>query len=49
MQGVKDMNRKDEFYVNVADLMKRVLPRPQKKPDIPIITVECGIWSPITW
>ena len=40
-----------DFYVNVADLMKRVLPRPTKKPviDIPVITVECGIWSHVTW
>ena len=49
MQGVKDMNRNDKYYVNVADLMHRLLPKPTKKPDIPIITVECEIWSPITW
>ena len=42
----------ERYYVNVADLMrKRVLPRPTKKPkiDIPIVSVEVELWSPITW
>ena len=41
----------DEYYVNVADLMRKELPRPTPKRelDIPIITVECELWSPVTW
>lgn len=41
-----------DFYVNVADLM---LPRPrprQLKIDgekLDLITIPCGLWSPITW
>ena len=38
-----------DFYVNVADLMRKELPRPRKKLDIPIITVECELWSYVTW
>ena len=47
------MNR--EFYVNVADLMKQVLPKPRKKlidstgDVLPLVTVECGLWSNVTW
>ena len=39
------------YYVNVADLMKQVLPRPTPKPkmDIPIVSVEVGLWSHVTW
>ena len=39
----------ERFYVNVADLMSKDLPRPRKKLDIPIISVECELWSPVTW
>ena len=42
----------ERYYVNVADLMrKRVLPRPTKKRklDIPVISIDVGLWSPITW
>ena len=39
----------ERFYVNVADLMQKVLPKPQKKLDIPIISIDVGLWSPITW
>ena len=38
-----------EYYVNVWDLMVKLLPKPTKKPDIPIITVECELWSLVTW
>ena len=40
-----------DFYVNVADLMRRELPRPtrKRKLDIPIVSVEVGLWSPETW
>ena len=51
MQGVKDMNRNDKYYVNVADLMVKLLSKPTKKPvlDYPVISVDVGLWSPITW
>ena len=45
----------ERFYVNVADLMKRVLPRPRKRfvdstgDVLPLVTVECGLWSNVTW
>ena len=41
----------ERFYVNVADLMRKDLPRPTKKPkiDIPIISVEVELWSLVTW
>ena len=47
------MNR--EFYVNVAELMVKCLPRPRRKlmdstgDVLPLVTVECGLWSTITW
>ena len=39
------------YYVNVNDLMrKHGLQRPRKrKPTPPIISIEVGLWSPITW
>lgn len=41
----------ERFYVNVADLMKQVLPRPtpKKELDIPVISVTVGLWSHVTW
>ena len=40
-----------EYYINVKDLMHRLLPRPTKKKelDIPIISIDVGLWSHITW
>ena len=41
----------ERYYVNVCDLMGKVLPRPEPKfivnhgEILPIITVECGIWA----
>ena len=41
----------ERYYVNVKDLMKQVLPKPtpKKELDIPIIAVDVGLWSPVTW
>ena len=51
MQGVKDMNRNDKYYVNVKEVMMKLLPKPTRKPvlDYPVISVTVGLWSPITW
>ena len=40
-----------EYYVNVWDLMVKLLPKPTRKPEIdyPVISVDVGLWSPITW
>ena len=38
----------EKYYVNVEELMDK-LPRPQKKLDLPIISIDVGLWSPITW
>lgn len=39
------------FYINVRDCMVKSLPRPTKKRkiDIPVISIDVGLWSPITW
>ena len=43
----------ERFYVNVAELMN--LPRPRKRfvdgtgDVLPLVTVECGLWSTVTW
>lgn len=41
--------REQGFVLRVSDLMKSELARPTPKVDIPVITLETGIWSPITW
>ena len=38
----------EKYYVNVEELMDK-LPRPEKKLDLPIISIDVGLWSPITW
>ena len=39
------------YYVSVKDCMVKQLPRPTKKPEIdyPIVSVDVGLWSPVTW
>ena len=41
----------NEYYINVRDLMVRQLPKPtrKRKLPIPIISVDVGLWSPVTW
>lgn len=41
--------REQGFVLRVSDLMKKELPRPTRKLDIPIITVTTELWSMITW
>ena len=39
----------ERYYINVKEVMMKLLPKPKKKPDIPIISVECELWSYVTW
>ena len=43
------MNKR--YYVNVKEVMVKLLPKPTPKPvlDYPVISVDVGLWSPITW
>ena len=38
----------EKYYVNVVELMDK-LPRPEKKLDLPIISIDVGLWSHVTW
>ena len=38
-----------EYYINMADVQPELLPRPTPKNKLPIIHVECELWSLITW
>ena len=43
------MNKR--YYINMKEVMVKLLPKPRRKPvlDIPIISVEVGLWSNVTW
>ena len=38
----------ERYYVNVRELMEE-LPRPTEKEELPVIIIEVGLWSPVTW
>lgn len=46
--GIISFNRiDDDFYVNVADLHSNA--ELLELNEIPIISIEVGLWGPITW